>query len=106
MDQITKHTITIQNKKYDYTLRREGSGSIFVRCPAAHIAQNFLNEDIPQLLADLPNLILAEKKYAQEQIATIRFRVSPRDKQTIEKRALHKGYVSVSQYLRDVALAQ
>lgn len=76
----------------------------FVECEAAHIAQPFLNEDIPELLCSLPELILAEKKYQDNQEAIIRFRVSTEDKKEIEQKALKKGFKSVSEFLRSMAL--
>jgi len=75
-----------------------------VECQAANIKQEFLNEDIPELLNDFPNLIIAEKKYKKQQSELIRFRISPEDKKQIEKIAVTKGYTSVSGYLRDLAL--
>ena len=71
-------------------------------CKDANLAQDFLNADIPALLNDLPNLILAEKKHERTQ--TLRFRISAKDKAQIEKQALDKGYSSVSSFLRDLAL--
>ena len=53
---------------------------------------------------DLPNLIFAEKDHDKKQSEVIRFRVSPDDKRAIEKKALKKGYVSISAYLRDLSL--
>lgn len=98
------HSITLNNKKYLYTLKPSGKNATFVECEAANIAQKFLNEDIPGLLSDLPHLILAEKKYKQQQSEMIRFRVTVEDKKTIEKKAIQKGYASISSYLRDLAL--
>ncbi len=98
-----KHYITINNKKYFYTLEPTKKNTTFVECSAASVNQAFLNEDIPELLNDLPGLIIAEKKYKQ-QSELIRFRVSPEDKKNIEKKAVKKGYTSVSGYLRDLAL--
>ncbi|MFC1616490.1 hypothetical protein ACFL21_05085, partial [Patescibacteria group bacterium] len=66
--------------------------------------QEFLNEDIPALLNDLPNLIIAEKNYNKQQSEMIRFRVTPEDKKRIEKHAIKKGYTSLSSFLRDLAL--
>ena len=60
---ILKHYITINNKKYYYILNPAKKGTTLVECKAANINQEFLNEDVPELLNDLPNLILAEKKY-------------------------------------------
>lgn len=76
----------------------------FVECKAANISQEFLHADIPNLLHDLPHLILAEKAYHKQQNDVIRFRVTIEDKKQIEKQALKKGYHSVSSFLRDLAL--
>ncbi len=99
-----KYFITINNKKYFYTLNKIDKDTSLVACEAANISQAFLNADIPNLLNDLPNLILAEKDYNKQQSEMIRFRVSPEDKKQIEKKALKKGYQSVSGFLRDLAL--
>lgn len=104
MGNTTKHFITMNNKKYTYTLKPHGKDATFVRCEGANIAQGFLNEDIPALLNDLPKLILAEKDYKQDQTELIRFRITPTAKKKIERKALQRGYPSVSSYLRDVAL--
>ncbi len=104
MKAIFKHFITINNKKYFYTLKPASPEATFVECEAANIAQEFLNEDIPRLLSDLPNLIIAEKKYTKQQSEIIRFRISATDKKNIQKKAIKKGYNSVSGYLRDLAL--
>jgi hypothetical protein len=104
MKLIIKHFITLNNKKYFYTLKKLDKDTSFVECKGSNIAQEFLNEDIPQLLNDLPRLILAEKDYHKQQSEIIRFRVSPKDKKQIEKQALKKGYSSVSSFLRDLAL--
>jgi hypothetical protein len=100
----TKSTITVKNKAYPYTLEKTASGSIHVIVRAARINQEFLPEDVPSLIIDLPKLILAEQQYQETQDAVLRFRVSSADKYKIEKRALSKGYSSVSKYLKDVAL--
>ncbi|MBU1992354.1 MAG: hypothetical protein ABH856_02290 [Patescibacteria group bacterium] len=104
----SKHYITVGNKKYVYTLRSYKDeifeDGIFFECNAANIAQPFLREDIPALLVDLPELILEEKRYRAEQKEIIRFRVAPEDKKAIEKKAVQKGYASVSSFLRDLAL--
>lgn len=99
-----KHYMTINNKKYFYTLKSVKKNTTLVECDEANIKQEFLNEDIPEILNDLPNLIMAEKKYKKQQSELIRFRVSPDDKKQIEKIAVKKGYSSVSGYLRDLAL--
>ena len=98
-----KHYITLNNKKYFYTLKSCGNSTI-VKCDAAKISQEFLNEDVPALLNDLPNLILSEKEYKKQQSEVIRFRISTEDKKRIEKKAIKKGYTSVSSFLRDLAL--
>jgi len=104
MKKNINHCLTIGNKKYFYNLKAAQKNTTFVSCKEANIAQEFLNEDIPELLNDLPSLIIAEKEYKENQSETIRFRVSPEDKKEIEKRAIKKGYSSISGFLRDLAL--
>lgn len=101
---VAKYEVEVDHKKYAYSLKPATEEATFVICEAANIAQEFLNEEVPALLIDLPNLILAEKAYDKKQSEVIRFRVSPDDKRAIEKRALKKGYVSISAYLRDLSL--
>ncbi len=104
MKTLLKHFITLNNKKYAYTLKPASESTTFFECESANIFQEFLNEDISGLLIDLPNLILAEKEYHQTQSEIIRFRISKESKKTIEKRAIQKGYSSISSYLRDLSL--
>ncbi|MEA3449462.1 MAG: hypothetical protein U9Q85_00550 [Patescibacteria group bacterium] len=105
MKATNQHSITINNKKYFYSLKPKKTKTTFVECEAAKINQEFLNEDVPALLNDLPNLILAEKKYQHQQSAIIRFRVKPEDKKLIEQKAYKKGYSNTSSYIRDLALS-
>lgn len=99
-----KANITVNNKKYNYSLEKKKDNSVFVECKDANIAQKFLTEDVGNLLIDLPNLIIAEKKYVKKQSEVIRFRVSSIDKNRIEKKAVQEGYNSLSDYMRDLAL--
>lgn len=96
--------ITVNNKKYKYTLQKKKGGSIFVECKDAKIAQEFLAEDVAGLLIDLPNLIIAEKEYNNKQSEVIRFRISAKDKSKIEGKAVKEGYGSLSDYIRHLAL--
>ncbi len=102
--QSTTHHITLNGKKYTYTLKPSSKEATHITCDAAKIDQEFLNEDVPELLNDLGNLILAEKEYSKTQNAVIRFRVSSEDKKKIEQNAAKKGYSSVSSYLKAVSL--
>ena len=104
MKKITSH-ITINNKKYEYSLREKNKNIIFVECKDANISQDFLKEDIADLIIDLPNLIIAEKEYKKNQSEIIRFRVSSKDKLKVEKKAVKEGYKSVSDYMRNLALS-
>jgi len=101
---ISKHFITLNNKKNFYTLKKIDEKTIFFECKAANISQEFLKEDLSDLLTDLPNLILAEKKYKKGQAEIIRFRLSTEDKKKIFEKACKKGYQTISEYLRDLAL--
>ncbi len=102
----TTATITVQNKKYEYTLKSaKEKGVIRFVCKGATIDQDFLAEDIPALILDLPNLIVAERKYQNNQSEVVRFRLSAEDKQKISEKAVARGFDSVSDYLRALALA-
>ena len=99
-------TITVQNKKYEYTIKpAKQKGAIHFICKAANIDQDFLAEDIPALILDLPNLIVAERKYQTCQTEVVRFRLSAEDKKKITQKAVASGFDSVSDYLRSLALA-
>lgn len=100
----TKASITIKNKAYPYTLEKKPDGSIRFVSKAAKIDQDFLAEDVSELILDLPNLIVAEQACSKKQSDIIRFRVSGDEKRKIEKNAISKGYNSVSSYLKDIAL--
>lgn len=100
----TTHYIVVNNKKHSYSLNPASKESTQVICEAANINQEFLNEDIPELLNDLANLIIAEKKHEDKQNTVIRFRVSTSDKQLIEKNAAKLGYPSISSYLKAMSL--
>lgn len=84
-------------------MQKEG-GTVHIECVSAKIAQDFLAEDVPGVLIDLPNLILAEKEYQAAQTDVVRFRVSSADKQVIERKAVAQGFASVSEYMRHLAL--
>lgn len=84
--------------------KRKG-GLVRVECIAANVAQDFLAEDVADLLIDLPNLIIAEKEYQNRQSDIVRFRVSLEDKKLIEKKAAKQGFSSVSEYMRSLALS-
>lgn len=98
------HFITLNNRKYTYSMKKINKRTIHFECEAANISQSFLNEDVPDLLIDLPNLILAEKEYHEKQNEVIRFRVTVEDKKVIEEKAGKNGFKTVSDYLRELAL--
>ncbi len=100
----TKASVTVRNKTYPYTLERAGKGVVHIVAKDARLDQEFLSEDVSELILDLPHLILAEQEHQKKQSDVIRFRVSGVDKARIEKKALEKGYDSVSGYIRDLAL--
>jgi hypothetical protein len=81
-----KNYIQVGEKKYLYTIIPIDDTSSRIICREANIDQEFLNEDIIQLLQDLPHLILAEKEYQATQDAVIRFRVSATEKSRLQKK--------------------
>ncbi len=100
-----KANITVNNKKCEYNLKEKSKGVLFVECKDANISQDFLKEDIADLIIDLPNLIVAEKEHKKNQSEIIRFRISSKDKLKVEKKAVKEGYKSVSDYMRNLALS-
>lgn len=100
----TKASITFKNKRYPYTLEKNLDGTIKFVFKAAKINQDFLPEDVSELILDLPNLIIAEQNYDKKQSSVIRFRVSGDEKERIEKAAIKKGHSSITAYLKDLAL--
>ena len=98
------HYVLINNRKYHYYLAFVSSKVAYFKCEAARIDQEFLIEDIPALLVDLPELILAEKRYKANQKEIVRFRVSAEEKKIIAKSANAKGFKTVSAFLRNLAL--
>lgn len=103
----TTHSIHVHNKKYEYTLEKSGKKTMHMVCKDAGINQDFLTEDIPALLIDLPHLIISEKEYqkSREQNEIIRFRINAEDKKKIELKAIKKGFLNVSEFLRSLALS-
>lgn len=102
---MTGHIINIGNKKYQYYLEAvPKTNRVRVMCEAAKIDQEFLKEDIGELLVDLPEMILEEIDFEEKHDQTIRFRVSSTDKKKIMQNAIKHGYNNISGYLRDIGL--
>ncbi len=100
----TKHSVSVKNKKYNYTLVPKTKDTTFIECTAAKIAQEFLNEDIPAVLANLPNLIVAEQEYKNAQSVVVHFRIKSDEKQKLENAAMKNGFKTISSYMRNLAL--
>ncbi|MFH0820713.1 MAG: hypothetical protein V1908_02975 [Candidatus Peregrinibacteria bacterium] len=96
--------ITVGKQKYRYTLKPLSNGETHVECEAAGINQDFLDEDILNLIIDLPNLIVAEKEYEKKQEYVLRFRCNGAERRAIEKQAVQKRFPTLSAYLRALAL--
>jgi len=71
-----KNYIEVKNKKYVYLIEPIDNNVSKIICKSAKIEQEFLNEDLVNLLKDLPNLIEAERKHKDKQDSVIRFRIS------------------------------
>ena len=98
-------SITVNNKKYQYLLKKIDKNTTYVDCKPANISQPFDNSDLAELLFHLPAYIIesqAEKKKKPMEI--IRFRVLKTEKKKIQKNAIRKGFKNVSSFLRDLAL--
>jgi uncharacterized protein (DUF1778 family) len=94
--------ILVNNKRFEYSLRKSSQEMTLVICEAAKIHQEFLNEDIPNLLMDLAHLILAEKEY-QKKNTTLQIRLSVDEKRRVQSSALLKGK-TVSEFVKEKVL--
>jgi len=101
-----KYYFLIGHKKclYELALNKDGKTTRVV-CEMARINQNFLNEDVPALIEDLPNIVTAKASCLKQRDKIMKFRVSEQEKYEVEKRARSKGFDNVSEYLRQLALS-
>ncbi|GEM_PF-799099 len=100
---IIEQSIRVGRKQYPYTLRPVGDDLTYVKCEAAGIDQEFANEDLLELIMDLPNTILENQKFEKEQV--LRFRCSAEERKEIARRAMQRRFPTVSAFLRSLALA-
>ncbi len=102
---IRKHYIIIGNQRHGYTLHPAQKVTHLV-CRSANIEARFPNDEIPQILAELPRLIGEHHSLSAsaQQNQVLRFRVSEDERSLIEQNARDAGYDTISAYLRDVAL--
>lgn len=99
------HYILVGNKRYEYTLQPQKQHTTII-CDAAGIRNQFKNEEVPQILAELAKVIIQAKQESDAQSEVVRFRVSANEKQLMERRALALGFENLSTYLRAAALGK
>jgi len=100
------NTIFFQFGKRKYPVALECRGKTTrVFCEAINIDQDFLSEDVPALIADLPNIFAMKFEHRRSKVAQIQFRVSGAEKLQIEKKARQKG-LSTIEFLRRAALSE
>lgn len=101
---VRKHYIIIGNQRHGYTLQPARKVTMVI-CKSANIEAQYPNDEIPALLAGLPQTI---EHYAgvstEPQTQVLRFRATESEKDQIEQNAYDAGYENVSAYLRDTAL--
>lgn len=99
------HYIIIGNRRFGYTLQPARKVTTLI-CKSANIEARFPNDEIPRILAELPQRIFERYNDAvqEPQTEVLRFRVTDTEKETIINNASEAGYTSVSAYLRDRAL--
>jgi hypothetical protein len=100
-----EHILKMGRKNYKYSITPINRKEVYFECESAGIAQEFLAEDIPRLLTELPEMILAEIEHNKKYSQVIRFRLTNEEKTLIQKNALKNGYNSVSAFIRDLALS-
>ncbi|MDH3324407.1 MAG: hypothetical protein OEL89_02115 [Candidatus Peregrinibacteria bacterium] len=102
------NTFTIGSRKYEYTLGKpfheDGVKLMHFSCPKLEIDQDFLVEDVPELILDLPN-IAYNLKQSSKQNTFLRVRIKMEEKMVIEKKAMKEGK-TMSVYIREKVLGQ
>ena len=98
---IIKNYIEVDNKKYSYFFEEIDSDISKIICKTAKIEQEFLNEDILNLLKDLPNLIKSEQEYKDKKDNIIRFRVSALEKIKLQEKVKQSWYKTLSAFIKD-----
>lgn len=97
-----KNYISIGSKKYVYSIKKwSDDSSSWLVCAGANIDQEFLKEDIVDIILDLENLIKKEQDFQSWQDQVIRFRVSWKQKLKIQERAEREWYSNVSSFIKD-----
>lgn len=99
-----KNYTEVGNKRYAYTITKIDDSVSRIVCKDAKLDQEFLNEDIVELLSDIPNLIKAEQKHLDKQDSIIRFRVSSSEKAAIQKIVKEKWYKTTTEFIKDKIL--
>ncbi|MCF7830841.1 hypothetical protein K9M41_02510 [Candidatus Gracilibacteria bacterium] len=103
---MIKNSFTIGSRKYEYQLGdpfiENNEKIMHFSCPKLDINQDFLVEDIPELILDLPNIAHNLKEH-QKQDSFLRVRIKTSEKDIIEKKAMKEGKTT-SAYIRDLAL--
>lgn len=99
-----KNYTEVGNKKYAYTITQVDETVSRIVCKDAKLDQEFLNEDILLLLADIPNLIRAEQQHQAKQDSVIRFRVSALEKIKIQEKLKQQWYTTISSFIKDKIL--
>lgn len=100
-----EHILKMGRKSYGYSITPVNRKEVYFECNAAGISQEFLTQDIPNLLMELPEMILAEMVFNKKYNEMIRFRITSEEKKQIQRNAFKKGYNSISAFIRDLALA-
>lgn len=99
----TTQYFVLGRTRYEYTLEKVDDQVIHFKCEKLGMDEDFLLEDLPNLIMDLPNIANNLKSYEKNKV-TVKFRVSPSEKQRIIENATKKGYQNTSDFVRECAL--
>ena len=96
----------VGTRRHWYTLSPvtlDGEQLMYVRCPAARVDQEFLPQDVPELILSLPDAVARVEEASKDKAEVFRLRLSAAEKREIERRAAQGGFTSASEYVRAVA---
>lgn len=100
----TSQYFVLGRTRYEYTLEKISDEVIHFTCEKLGMDEEFLQEDVANLIMDLPNIANNLKNYEKNKV-TVKFRVTPVEKQRILENATQKGYKNTSDFVRELALA-
>ena len=99
-----EYIFTLNHKKHVCKITRIDEEVTHIECLSAWINQDFPNEDVADMLLEIPAIILENEKIDREKSTIIQIRISSVEKVRLKEKALKSGFNNVSSYVRSTIL--